>query len=167
MLSRWLAVVGYDEFIIVVLVTTSGLAHREVDGLADQLVDSQRRGTAWRVLGQQVVFATLRDQRGFVHNVDSWDGYSATRDRIFDLWERRELRDNVILTGDVHSSWALDVVRDPYVAGGYDRAAGGDVWAAEFVTPGVTSRTGVPAEVVNTFMYFWTVREPELSSFCL
>jgi alkaline phosphatase D len=114
--------------------------------LADRLVESQRDAVAWRVLGQQVVFASMRDERGFVHNVDAWDGYPATRERILDLWQRRGLRDNVILTGDVHSSWALDVPHDAYAEGGYDGQAGGDVWAVEFVTPGITSGSGVRPE---------------------
>ncbi len=114
--------------------------------LADRLVESQRDAVAWRVLGQQVVFASLRDERGFVHNVDAWDGYPATRERILDLLQRRGLHDNVILTGDVHSSWALDVPRAPYAAGGYDSHAAGDVWAVEFVTPGITSGSGVRPE---------------------
>jgi alkaline phosphatase D len=117
--------------------------------LADRLVESQRDGIAWRVLGQQVVFAGMRDAQGFVHNVDAWDGYPATRERILALWEQRGMRDNVILTGDVHSSWALDVPRDPYAAQGYDRGTRNEVWAVEFVTPGITSGSGVPPEHVE------------------
>jgi alkaline phosphatase D len=117
--------------------------------LADEMVASQRDGIAWRLLGQQVVFASMRDREGFVHNVDAWDGYPATRDRLFDLWQERDLRDNVILTGDVHSSWALDVPRDAYAEGGYDAEPGGDVWAVEFVTPGISSRSGVRPDQVE------------------
>lgn len=113
--------------------------------LADRVVASQRDGVAWRAIGQQVVFAPMHDPEGGVRNPDSWEGYSATRDRLYALWEERALHDNVILTGDVHSSWALDVPRAPYREGGYDASPGAEVFAVEFVTPGVSSRSGVPA----------------------
>ena len=113
--------------------------------LADRVVASQRDGVVWRVLGQQVVFAPMHDEAGSVRNPDAWEGYSATRERLYGLWEERSLYDNVILTGDVHSSWALDVPRDPYRPEGYDEGPRRDVHAVEFVTPGITSLVGLPA----------------------
>ncbi len=117
------------------------LGRAQEQWLADRAVASQRDGVAWRVIGQQVVFAPMRDPQGRVRNPDAWEGYAATRERLYDLWEERALVDNVILTGDVHSSWALDAPRDPFAASG-----GGPIHAVEFVTPGITSRTHVPPE---------------------
>jgi alkaline phosphatase D len=42
-----------------------------------------------------------------VLNPDAWDGYVAERRRLVDVLA--EVPDTVVLTGDVHSSWALDV----------------------------------------------------------
>lgn len=114
--------------------------------LADRLVGSQRDGVAWRLLGQQVVFAPMRDAQGFIQNPDAWDGYPATRGRLFDLWEERGLRDNVILTGDMHSSWALDVPRDPYDRRSYDPSSGRGALAVEFVTPSIATGGAAPRE---------------------
>jgi alkaline phosphatase D len=43
-----------------------------------------------------------------------------------------------VLTGDVHSSWAIEVARDPWVQG-YDPATGRGALAVEFVAPAVSS----------------------------
>ena len=45
-----------------------------------------------------------------------WDGYQAARDRVFDFLANERMRDVAILTGDIHSSWALDVPRNPVEA---------------------------------------------------
>jgi alkaline phosphatase D len=73
---------------------------------------------------------------------DQWDGYPAERDRVLGAIERRDVRDVVVLSGDVHTSWAVDLRRD-----GADPAA--PPLAAEVVTPSVTSENldehlGVP-----------------------
>ena len=100
---------------------------------------SARDGTAWRFFGQQVAFAPLPAEGGRIRNPDSWDGYPLTRERIFDLWERQAIPDNVVLTGDLHSSWAIEVPRDPRDRSSYDPATGRGSLAVEFVTPGISS----------------------------
>ncbi len=101
--------------------------------LAACLRRSARDGVAWRVLGQQVMFAPLRAASGGIANPDAWDGYPATRERLLDEVEQGDVSDLVVLTGDVHSSWAFEVPRDPYAADS------GRPLALEFATPGVTS----------------------------
>jgi alkaline phosphatase D len=44
-----------------------------------------------------------------------------------------------VLTGDIHSSWAMDLTESPYDAAMYDPATGEGSLAVEFVTPAVTS----------------------------
>jgi alkaline phosphatase D len=108
--------------------------------LLDELGTSKARGTAWRVLGQQVMFGQLG---GFgdtpILNTDQWDGYPHARGRILDHLEARGIDDVAVLTGDIHSSWAMDVARDPFDASAYDPATGRGSLAVEFVTPSVTS----------------------------
>lgn len=93
--------------------------------LLERLSDSKRAGTRWRVVGQQVVFSPMRGAAGDF-NPDSWDGYRANRDQILAHLEREAIGDVVILTGDVHSAWAIDV-------------PGGR--AVEIVAPAVSSPT--------------------------
>ena len=72
-------------------------------------------------------------------NPDAWDGYPAARDRLFGHLERAAVGDVVVLTGDIHSSWALDVARRPFSARHYDPATGLGSLAVEFVAPALSS----------------------------
>jgi alkaline phosphatase D len=101
------------------------------------LRQSSRAGTAWRLVGQQVLFAPFVPQVGSAMEVDNWEGYPAARSRFFDCLERERITDVAVLTGDIHSSWALDLPRSPL--SGYDAATGRGSLAVEIVTPAVTS----------------------------
>jgi alkaline phosphatase D len=74
------------------------------------LMDGLRRSRArWDVLGQQVFFAqrdsTAGPQQGF--SMDGWDGYRASRDRV--AAALGQVRNGVVLTGDVHRHWAGEI----------------------------------------------------------
>jgi alkaline phosphatase D len=103
----------------------------------DELRASQREQTSWRLLGQQVLFARLTPAGQKVRNPDSWDGYQAARERVLDFLEGERIKDTVILTGDVHSSWAMDVPREAW--SGYTSRTGEGSLAVEFSTPAVSS----------------------------
>jgi alkaline phosphatase D len=105
--------------------------------LAEELRYSHRRGAAWHVIGQQCMFGQLLDDERRVLNVDQWDGYPASRRAVLEQLRAERIDDTVILTGDIHSSWALDVAADPY--DGYARATGEGSLAVELVTTSVTS----------------------------
>ena len=105
--------------------------------LFDRLRSSRRTGTMWRVLGQQVLFSPITPPLVPVLNADAWDGYPAARTRVLDLLSSEGIGDVAILTGDLHSSWALDVPRDPWR--GYDSRSGAGSLAVELVTPAVSS----------------------------
>jgi len=109
---------------------------------ADQeawLYDQLRSSTArWKVLCQQVMVAQLP----FILNTDQWDGYPAQRRRLFDFIADNPSGDRddiVVLTGDIHSSWANDLTADPLNITNYDPATGRGSLAVEFVCPAVTS----------------------------
>jgi alkaline phosphatase D len=105
--------------------------------LFERLRSSQRQGTTWRLLGQQVLFAPVTPPLVPVLNADVWDGYPAARSRILDLLSSEKIGDVAILTGDLHSSWAFDVPHDPWR--GYDAQTGAGSLAVEFVTPAISS----------------------------
>ncbi len=71
--------------------------------------------TTWNVLAQQVPMFSL-DQaaagRGRYH-MDKWDGYEATRARLFKALELQKTANPIILSGDVHTHWAADVKAAP------------------------------------------------------
>jgi len=105
--------------------------------LAESLRASQAADTRWRILGQQILFSPLTVPGMNVLRPDVWDGYPAARERIFDMLESGRIADVAVLTGDIHSSWALDIARDPWSA--YEpKTAKGSV-GVEIVTPAVSS----------------------------
>jgi alkaline phosphatase D len=128
--------------------------------LAARLRDS---GARWKVIGQQVMFAQIKLQGaplafggGLFINPDQWDGYQPARDRVYAVLKgdaaHAPVGDVVILTGDLHSSWAADLTQDPnnpiVAAGGYDPATGSGSRAVEFVgtsisSPGLSDPAGV------------------------
>jgi alkaline phosphatase D len=105
--------------------------------LFDELRSSQRIGTAWRMLGQQILFSRVTPPGWPVLSPDVWDGYQAARDRVLDFLEMERVRDVAILSGDLHSSWALDVVRDPWRQ--YQPPTGAGSLAVEMLTPAISS----------------------------
>jgi alkaline phosphatase D len=119
--------------------------------LAERLRGAEAR---WKFIGQGVMFAQLKAQGaplaaggGLFFNPDQWDGYQPARDRIYDIFkgtpQHAPVANCVILTGDIHSSWAADLSQDPNnpnaAAGGYNPATGEGSRAVEFVGTSITS----------------------------
>ena len=113
--------------------------------LRDTLRSSSSR---WRLIGNQVMMAPLRvldlprPLRWLVPglvaggggvNAGQWDGYPSERAALFDLLRQERLHNIVVLSGDIHSSWAAELTPDPKGEGG---AVG-----VELVTPSVTARS--------------------------
>jgi alkaline phosphatase D len=77
----------------------------------------------WRVLGNQVMMAPSPLVAGRMLNPGQWDGYPRERDWLYGVLAGADNPGNVVvLTGDIHSSWANEL---PV--------------GAEFVTPSVSS----------------------------
>ncbi|MCX5225886.1 alkaline phosphatase D family protein [Streptomyces sp. NPDC006553] len=79
------------------------------------LLDGWRGSRArWNVLPQQVVFAERRDRAtaDFKLSMDSWDGYPASRQRILAGAEAAGVENLMVLTGDVHVGYGLDIKAD-------------------------------------------------------
>lgn len=146
--------------------------------LKDKLASSTAQ---WKLLGQQVMMAQLQlleIQRLLpvdtpldtyssliALNMDQWDGYAAEREELFDFVREQGLENLVVLTGDIHTSWANELYQNPAVLTGglLERPLG-----VEFVTPSVTS-PGFPAgaaELVSALLPLVNphVRYSELST---
>jgi alkaline phosphatase D len=127
------------------------LGAEEEAWLFDKLRDSHAR---WKLIGQGVMFAQVKVQGapnstggGVFFNSDAWDGYQPARNRVFDVLKggagQNAVDNVVILTGDIHSSWAADLSQDPnnpdLTTGGYNPATGEGSHAVEFVGTSVSS----------------------------
>ncbi|CAM5559375.1 alkaline phosphatase D family protein [Streptomyces abikoensis] len=90
---------------------------RTITGDAQErwLLDGFRASTAtWNVVAQQVAFSQHKETPDDDARVsmDTWDGYSASRDRVLAGVEQAGVRNLVVLTGDDHVHFAYDVKKD-------------------------------------------------------
>lgn len=110
--------------------------------LLQQLQTSAR----WRLIGQQVMFGQLKVLgapnalgTSLFLNPDQWDGYPVARQRIIDFIRGNGVDNTVFLTGDIHTSWAMDISDDPNNPLAYNPVNGSGSLAVEFVCTSVTS----------------------------
>ena len=80
----------------------------------------------WKIIGNQVMVGAV-EIFGNPINTDSWDGYPAERSKLFNHLVTNNIDNTVVLTGDIHTSWALDLKEGNTPVG------------VEMVTPSVTS----------------------------
>jgi alkaline phosphatase D len=103
----------------------------------------------WKIIGNQVIFSYLNwGFPTFQLNLDSWDGYPYERTEIINHIRNEQVENVVFVTGDTHSSWALEVTEDAFS----DYKTNGAV-AVEFGTTSINSgntndRAGTTDETV-------------------
>lgn len=90
----------------------------------------------WNVLAQQVFLSAIDESAGTAQSfsMDSWSGYSATRDRLLSHIQATGTSNPIVLTGDVHAHYVSDIkanFNDP----------GSASIGAEFVVTSITSET--------------------------
>jgi alkaline phosphatase D len=110
--------------------------------LFDELTRSVARGARWRLIGQQVMMGQLINvlvPGNCPFSADQWDGYTAARARLLSALTDNAIDNVVVLTGDIHSSWAHELSLTPFDAATYDPASGSGSLAVEIITPAVTS----------------------------
>jgi alkaline phosphatase D len=79
--------------------------------LKDTLVKSPAR---WNILAQQVMMARVDRLPGELSafSMDQWPGYEMNRRRLLKFFHERKISNPVVLTGDIHSNWANDLIAD-------------------------------------------------------
>jgi alkaline phosphatase D len=119
------------------------LGQAQENWLAREFAESVRNKATWNLLGQQVMLAHQAPPDAISPNADTWDGYRASRDRLFEMVEQLRVNNFTVLTGDIHSSWAYDLPRRPF--SGYDKATGKGSLGVEFAGTSISSPSGVGA----------------------
>jgi alkaline phosphatase D len=89
--------------------TLLGAAQREwlFDGLG-------RSQATWNVLAQQVMMARVDRKPGdeVAYSMDQWPGYEMERCAVLRQFHERKIANPVVLTGDIHSNWANELIAD-------------------------------------------------------
>jgi alkaline phosphatase D len=94
----------------------------------------ERSPAAWNILAQQVLVARVDHRVGpeVIHKMDKWPGYEFERRRLLRHFHDRRIRNPVVLTGDIHTNWANELIAD------FDGLDSRSV-AVEFVATSLTS----------------------------
>lgn len=120
------------------------LGEEQKDWLENQMNESEIK---WNVLAQQVMVAPL-EAFGLELNTDQWDGYQADRDWLYGLVQGIALSNFVVLTGDIHTSWANNLPLSNYNENTQTGSVG-----VEFVCTSVTS-TALPIDLGEGLVQF-------------
>ncbi|ADQ00111.1 alkaline phosphatase D family protein [Marinobacter adhaerens] len=149
------------------------ISEAQMQWLTSGLANSQAR---WKMIGQQVMFGQLNiaelpqpdaiaelvpygtTQQGV--NMDQWDGYTSSRNKILDAIEQNEVSNVVIFTGDIHTSWANEIYRNPATLLG-DLFDSQSALAVEFVCPAVSS-PGFPDGLAEAVAPLLSVTNPHV-----
>lgn len=90
----------------------------------------------WQILGQQVMFAPMLAFSQPL-NTDQWDGYPIERQLLINDLLSKNIDNMIVLTGDIHTSWANDIPLHPTIP--YDTSNSDGSVGVEFVTTSITS----------------------------
>ncbi|MEZ5026613.1 MAG: alkaline phosphatase D family protein [Chitinophagales bacterium] len=108
------------------------LGDEQFEWLKQELLNSTAK---WKILGQQVMMGNLTPF-GIMLNDDQWDGYNAERKKLYDFILNNNIKNVIVLTGDIHTAWAMDL---PYNTSTYNPNTGAGSVGVEFVCSSVTS----------------------------
>ncbi|KAJ4501533.1 PhoD-like phosphatase-domain-containing protein [Lentinula lateritia] len=137
----------YDRDITDVIINTlAAYPNRSLMGIEQEkwffntLSQSQDRGAAWRVVGQQIVFTQLNESG------DAWDGYRANRERVLGYLYENKINNTIVLSGDSHANWASDLAH-PNDSTTYDPLTGQGAIGVEFAGTAVTSDSSFGTDI--------------------
>lgn len=121
------------------------IGDEQMDWLTNQLDTTT---VMWNIIGQQVVMAPILAFGNPVNN-DQWDGYPAQRDTLYQRIQDMGAENIVVLTGDIHSSWANDLPLSNYNNSNANAVVGS--LGVEYVCTSITSggAPAIPASLIQ------------------
>ena len=68
----------------------------------------------WNILAQQVMMARVDRTGGneIKYSMDQWPGYEFERRRVLRHFREQQVKNPVVITGDIHSHWANELIAD-------------------------------------------------------
>ncbi|MCJ1270167.1 hypothetical protein MMC22_010063 [Lobaria immixta] len=117
------------------------MGSRQENWFYNQLIESSKRGAAWRVIGSQTVFSRLNESISYGNvnplDYDAWDGYQSNRNRTFKTLYDNSIGNNIVISGDSHANWVSDLVWLDHSE--YDTSTGKGSVGVEFAGTAVSS----------------------------
>jgi alkaline phosphatase D len=122
------------------------IGNEQLEWLKNELLNST---ATWKIIGQQVMVGNLTPF-GLTLNADQWDGYTADRKQLYDIILNNNIKNVIVLTGDIHTAWAMDL---PYNTSTYNPGTGAGSVGVEFVCTSVTSSSSpVPLQPIYSLI---------------
>jgi alkaline phosphatase D len=144
------------------------MGSRQENWFYSELRSSSRRGTKWRIIGNQIIFSRmdLSASLGTKNpmNYDQWDGYMANKNRTLNTLYSHKIDNTVFLAGDSHASWVSDLVWLDEKT--YDPVSGAGSIGVEFAGTAVSSPCPAGQNISQAFAAYGsnllTTTNPEL-----
>lgn len=104
-----------------------------------------RAGAKWNVMAQGMLFSKHDKLPGeeVGYGSEYWDGYVASRNNVLGTIEKRNIKNTVIIGGDVHASYVCDVKQD------FEKPESKTL-ASEFVATSISSNNFYHAQTMKT-----------------
>ncbi|MBS1622523.1 MAG: alkaline phosphatase D family protein [Bacteroidetes bacterium] len=113
--------------------------------LKDKLLTSP---ATWHLIGNQEMMGSWLSEglpkafhapgNGHVFDPGNWDGYPGDRMRLYNFIDSNHISNVVVLTGDAHMTFVIDLAREPKNKQSYDRRTGEGAVGVEFLGPSIT-----------------------------
>jgi len=122
--------------------TRAILADEQFQWLSNGIKSSQ---STWKIIGNDVMFSPVNYAALLPQNtsfyLDMWDGYPTNRDQLLRTLRESNIKNLIILTGDIHCSWAFNLNNDTKRLTNGFYAPSGEIIGAEFIAPSITSKS--------------------------
>lgn len=144
------------------------MGSRQENWFYNKLSQSSKRGAAWRIIGNQIVFSKLNQSFAYGAanplDYDAWDGYQSNRNRTLAHLYENKINNTIFLAGDSHASWVSDLVwLDTHP---YNPATGEGSIGVEFAGSAVSSPCpygqNITLATANKYSGLLTANNPEL-----
>lgn len=139
---------------------SSVLSNDQRDWFLQELGNSEAK---WRIVGNQKMFGGWYSEgiplwlpipnAGGVFDDGSWDGFMAERDTVLQFVEENEIDNFMVISGDVHMSFFMDLSREPRNEFVYDGASGDGALGVEFIPASISrgnfDESGIAEPIAN------------------
>jgi alkaline phosphatase D len=105
--------------------------------------------TTWHLVGNQEMMGSWLSEgipkvlpapgNGVYFNPSDWDGYPADRNRLYRFIDSNLINNLVVLSGDLHMSFIIDLTTEPRNKSSYNKRTGKGAIGVEVLTPSITA----------------------------